>query len=65
MLEARLRADIRVYMGAVQALEAIALQISGSEANFRKSVHDVHVSREAFIQARAMLNRHIASHGCA
>lgn len=65
MLEARLHADIRVYVGAVQALEAIALQAGGQEASFRKAVHDVHVSREGFIQARTLLNRHMASHGCA
>jgi hypothetical protein len=65
MLESRLHADVRVYMIAVQAIEAIALRIVGHEAKFRKAVHDVHVSREAFIDARAKLNRHIASHGCA
>jgi hypothetical protein len=51
-------------MRAVQALEAIAAQIGGNEAIFRKAVHDVHVSRESFIEARTKLNRHVASHGC-
>jgi hypothetical protein len=64
MLESRLRADVRVYMTAVQALEAVAHQIGGHEAKFRKAVHDVHVSREAFTEARTKLNRHIASPGC-
>jgi hypothetical protein len=62
MLESRLHADVRVYMSAVQALEA---QIGGDEENFRKAVHDVRVAREAFTEARTKLNRHIASHGCA
>lgn len=64
MLESRLRADVRVYMGAVQALEAVVLQVGSNEAKFRKAVHDVHVAREAFTEARTKLNRHIASHGC-
>jgi hypothetical protein len=64
MLESRLHADVRVYMRAIQALEAIVEQIGGNEAIFRKAVHDVHVSREAFTEARTKLNRHIESHGC-
>jgi hypothetical protein len=63
MLQSRLRADVRVYMDAVQVLEVAALAI-GSNPNFKKALHDVHVSREAFIEARTKLNEHITAHGC-
>ena len=63
MLHARLQADVRVYMKAVQQLEDSALKV-GDDSTFDKALRDVHVAREAFIEARKRLNRHIASHNC-
>ena len=63
MLQSRLQADVRVYMKAVQVLEAAALK-TGSDPKFEKVLHDVQVARDAFIEARKKLNAHIVSHDC-
>jgi hypothetical protein len=63
VLRSRLHADIRVYMEAVQRLEAAALE-TGNEHAFQKALRDVRVGRDAFIAARRQLNKHIAARGC-
>ena len=63
ILRSRLHADVRVYMQAVQHLEAIALGRS-TDNSFVKATHDVEVARVAFAAARKRLNEHIAAHGC-
>ena len=63
MLHARLQADVRVYMKAVQQLEYSALKV-GNDPSFRRALRDVQIARAAFLEARRRLNRHIASHNC-
>jgi hypothetical protein len=58
MLRARLRADLKVYAEAVDALE----QAAGK--SFERAVKAAEHARLAFNEARSRLNAHTSSHGC-
>jgi hypothetical protein len=58
MLEARLRADLRVYRDAVNALEA------NRGTGFQKAHKLAEIARIAYEAARETFNVHVSSHRC-
>jgi len=60
ILKDRMRADLRVYVDAVAALEAAAL--GGQE--FNKAARDASTAQFAFEAARDRFNTHVTSHAC-
>ena len=63
MLRARVRADMKVYRQAVDALDAAT--INRTPANkFEKLAKDAARAQKAFERARDRLKKHVAEHGC-
>jgi hypothetical protein len=63
MLKDRLRADLKVYRAAVDALESLALK-QGIDRAFEKAAKNAKVAERAFENARERLDRHVAMHAC-
>jgi len=64
MLKTRVRADLRVYKIAVEALHVAAVHPS-VENEFDKALRDVEIAKRSFEGARDRLKTHIATHACA
>lgn len=58
MLKERMRADLRVYRDAVNALE------EHTGEGFEKSHHLAEIARIAYEAARDRFNAHVSSHRC-
>ena len=63
MLKDRMRADLRVYRRAIEALDLIALQ-GGKGVSFDKAARETEIAQRTFMAARDRLNQHTSSHGC-
>ena len=63
MLRARLRADMRVYRDAVDAMDTAAVRGVPIEEFNKIAKHAAH-AMQAFTRARERLNRHISQHAC-
>ncbi len=68
ILRARLRADVRVYAGAIAVLQQRSIEsLTASEANSTENFEKAHRlaehARLAYQDSRKKLNQHIAAHG--
>lgn len=63
MLRARFRADLKVYKGCVDLMEAAASK--GLKASqFDKLTKDAAHAQEAFVRSRDRFRKHVSEHGC-
>ena len=58
MLEARYRADLKVYRAAIRQLDVC------HPSEFKQVYENTERARLAFERAHFLLERHIAEHGC-
>jgi hypothetical protein len=63
MLKVRLRADLKVYRDAVDALEELVLK-QGIDRGFEKAAKNAQIAQRSFEYARKRLDQHIAMHAC-
>ena len=63
ILHTRLRADLKVYNDAIQAMEAEALRGSSTK-RFGQIAARAARAQEAYRRSSETLRRHIAEHGC-
>jgi hypothetical protein len=68
ILKSRLRADLSVYAGAIEALQYYAMEalaaLQDSRADFKKALRLANHARLAYESSRQNLSNHVACHCC-